>query len=390
MRLPGTARNKRRKKNYAACWKPQLPDCGRLEPGKVAPGSSVISVLTKVTETRRVHIIRSESAGDSEVTLRVIAAVGLTPDGRRQPLFESDVAATIGAKECLGRRAQRRTGERTQYCAACLPSINLIYQFAYPQLNYARPTAIYRRSTAFFDLSSLLPPPFLPSLIYASPTPCLDASPPAEARVPRATWRSMTSTQRNNSRVVTHCRGVHGGRPTECARDRLPPRWRSICGATGRAKPVCAARPATLWQAADISGERPNRDEIAGMEDRAVWWMSAVGDTILMNPPSHPLRRPYLTLHPALIQGSAVVYLYTDYYNIGYHASYHCQKLVLVLSGSCDVVSVSFTPTYFFASGDNRCIIVSGRFVADLFFLQEFIMVLHDGIIGVVMVNAPR
>ena len=61
--------------------------------------------------------------------------------------------------------------------------------------------------------------------------------------IPRATWRHMTSTQRNNSRVVTHCRGVHGGQPTECARDRLPPRQRSICGATGRAKPVCAARP---------------------------------------------------------------------------------------------------------------------------------------------------
>ena len=41
---------------------------------------------------------------------------------------------------------------------------------------------------------------------------------------------------------------------------------------------------------------------------------------------------------------------------------------MLVLSGSCDVVSVSFTPTYFLASGDNRCIIVSGRFVADRIF----------------------
>ena len=99
-------------------------------------------------------------------------AVGLTPDRR---LFESDVAATIGAAnrvgvECLGRRAQRRTDGRADpvgYCAACLPSINLIYQFAYPQLNYARPTAIYRRSTAFFDraqqsstaVSSFLSPP---------------------------------------------------------------------------------------------------------------------------------------------------------------------------------------------------------------------------------------
>ena len=40
----------------------------------------------------------------------------------------------------------------------------------------------------------------------------------------------------------THCRGVHCGRPTECARDRLPPRQRNICAATGRAKHVCVRR----------------------------------------------------------------------------------------------------------------------------------------------------
>ena len=50
----------------------------------------------------------------------------------------------------------------------------------------------------------------------------------------------MTSTQKNNSRVVTHCRGVRGGQATECARDRPPPRQRNICGASGRGKPVCA------------------------------------------------------------------------------------------------------------------------------------------------------
>ena len=45
-------------------------------------------------------------ASDSEVTLRVIAVVGLTPDGRqRQPLFESDVAATIGARTATDGRA---------------------------------------------------------------------------------------------------------------------------------------------------------------------------------------------------------------------------------------------------------------------------------------------
>ena len=52
----------------------------------------------------------------------------------------------------------------------------------------------------------------------------------------------MTSIQKNNSRVVTLCRGIHGGRPAECARDRPPPRQRNICGATGRAKPVCVRR----------------------------------------------------------------------------------------------------------------------------------------------------
>ena len=38
-------------------------------------------------------------------------------------------------------------------------------------------------------------------------------------------------------------RGVHGGHPTECARDWLPPRQRNIYGATGTAKTVCAAQP---------------------------------------------------------------------------------------------------------------------------------------------------
>ena len=52
-----------------------------------------------------------------------------------------------------------------------------------------------------------------------------------------------TSTQKNDSRVATRCRGVHGGHPTESARDRLPPRQRNICGATGTAKTVCAAQP---------------------------------------------------------------------------------------------------------------------------------------------------
>ena len=85
---------------------------------------------------------------------------------------------------------------------------------------------------------------------------------PAEAHVskwqerweaPDSNLRKMTSTRKNDSRVVTHCRG---GRPTECARDRPPPQQQNICGASGRAKTVCAAWPqaisATLWRTADM------------------------------------------------------------------------------------------------------------------------------------------
>ena len=41
-------------------------------------------------------------------------------------------------------------------------------------------------------------------------------------------------------------RGHLWSQPTECAQDRMPPRQRSICVATGRAKPVCAARPLVI------------------------------------------------------------------------------------------------------------------------------------------------
>ena len=61
--------------------------------------------------------LRASPQAIARLTLRVIAAVGLTPAGRPwQPLFESDVAATIAAAsrvgiECLGRR-RTVTGER--------------------------------------------------------------------------------------------------------------------------------------------------------------------------------------------------------------------------------------------------------------------------------------
>ena len=76
---------------------------------------------------------------------------------------------------------------------------------------------------------------------------------PAEARIAKwqEQWEQTDSNlkrynidpKKNDSRVATRCRGVHGGHPTECARDRLPPRQRNICGATGTAKTVCAAQP---------------------------------------------------------------------------------------------------------------------------------------------------
>ena len=85
----------------------------------------------------------------------------------------------------------------------------------------------------------------------------------------------MTSTQKNNSRVVTYCRGVHGGRPTECTRDRLPPWQRNICG--------CGAATCDLGHIMTNCrhyGERPNRDDMATLEGRAVRWLSTVADTI--------------------------------------------------------------------------------------------------------------
>ena len=75
---------------------------------------------------------------------------------------------------------------------------------------------------------------------------------PAEARASKwqeqweqtdSNLRDTTSTQKNDSRVVTRFLGVHGGRPSDWTRDRPPSRQRNICEATGRAKSVCAAQP---------------------------------------------------------------------------------------------------------------------------------------------------
>ena len=97
-----------------------------------------------------------------------------------------------------------------------------------------------------------------PSLSCVSPQKLVSRGGKISGRLPRATWRNMTSIQKNNSRVVTHCRGVRVGRPSECARDRLPPRQLNICGATVRTNTVCAAQPHAIWtiswRAAHISG----------------------------------------------------------------------------------------------------------------------------------------
>ena len=93
---------------------------------------------------------------------------------------------------------------------------------------------------------------------------------PAEARIakwqehwggwlPRATKRNTTSTQKNDSRVVTQCRRV----TTECARDRPPPRERNIY--RSRNNCMCGV---DSWDPDDIMTscghleERPKRDEI--------------------------------------------------------------------------------------------------------------------------------
>ena len=97
-----------------------------------------------------------------------------------------------------------------------------------------------------------------PSLSGVSLQKLVSRSGKISGRLPRATWRNMTSIQKNNSRVVTHCRGEHSGRPTECARDRLPSRQQNICGATVRTNTVCAAQPHAIWtiswRAVHISG----------------------------------------------------------------------------------------------------------------------------------------
>ena len=56
-------------------------------------------------------------------------------------------------------------------------------------------------------------------------------------------WSNLQYARKNVSRVATHRRGEHAGRPTECARDRPPPRQRNTCEANGRANTLCAAQP---------------------------------------------------------------------------------------------------------------------------------------------------
>ena len=95
----------------------------------------------------------------------------------------------------------------------------------------------------------------------------------------------MTSTQRNNSRVVTHCRGVYGGRTANRVRSgqAATPAAKHLWGYRESETCVCGAATCDLSHIKTNCrhfGEKPNRDEIAGMEDRAVRWMNAVADTI--------------------------------------------------------------------------------------------------------------
>ena len=96
----------------------------------------------------------------------------------------------------------------------------------------------------------------------SQPLPCK----PAEVRVTK--WQHQWEATQSNLKtydihpkehtVVTHCRGVHGGRPTECVRDRLPPRERNICGATVKTNTVglCAAQPHAITFRGDTEQRR--------------------------------------------------------------------------------------------------------------------------------------
>ena len=82
---------------------------------------------------------------------------------------------------------------------------------------------------------------------YSRPQCAVRIAPPEMRCGVQASDTASTMRQKNNFRVVTHCRGVYGGWPTECARDRQPPWPQIICGATRRAKTVCAAQPHTVF-----------------------------------------------------------------------------------------------------------------------------------------------
>ena len=106
---------------------------------------------------------------------------------------------------------------------------------------------------------------------------------PAEARVAKS-QEQLEATQDNLKTYDVHPKeqlpsghtlpGVHGGRPTECAQDRLPPRQQiNLWGYRESETCVCGAARCDLGHIMTNCrhfGERPYRDEIAGMEDRAV------------------------------------------------------------------------------------------------------------------------
>ena len=120
-----------------------------------------------------------------------------------------------------------------------------------------------------------------PSLSCVSLQRLMSRSGRNSGRLPRANWRRMKSTQRNNSHTLQW---------------RMANRVRSGQAATPAAKHLWGYRESEtcvcVVAICDLGhfmincryfGETPNRDEIAGMEDRAVRWMNAVADTIWMN-----------------------------------------------------------------------------------------------------------
>ena len=119
------------------------------------------------------------------------------------------------------------------------------------------------------------------SPVLARRSPCREVARTVGANRQQSKEIQHPHKLKNDSRVVTRCRGVHGGRPTECARNRPPPRQGNKAGATGTTKTVHVRRSHIdiIMTSCTHFGERPSVDDIAEMKDEYVRWLSAVADT---------------------------------------------------------------------------------------------------------------